>query len=171
MQDASMDQESEDENGDDQFIDVLDVLDGRGEPHTESDTGIKQSEDISEEGAEGDEEMDEEDPLVPSEDEDDAPAALDQLEGFISKLDTASHKRKLPETESVPDRPPHKRRTLKESTVTGPENEFNAHSSCTYDYTVLKPTDIHSEQVELGRPLTTGRFGFEKIHRLLGLIF
>lgn len=129
-------EDEEEEGGEpDEFIDVLDILDGRGEPESEDDKGGMEREkterDLDEEE---DEELieDEEELVAPefsiSEDEEEAePAALANLETFITSLD-AGQKRKAPD--DVPGSENHervrKRRLLKEQTQAGVESEFAA---------------------------------------------
>ncbi|KAK0451758.1 Utp14-domain-containing protein [Armillaria borealis] len=136
----------EDEEGeDDEFIDVLDILDGRGEPDNGTDNEAQLSSSKkptpptparARENAEGrdteeeeEEESDEEDPFTPSDEDEAAPEALENLQNFISTLDTSSKKRK-PSAEDLPvDAPPRKRRILKERTEAGEENEFRTHGA------------------------------------------
>ncbi len=133
-EDESGASDEEEEEGDpDEFIDVLDILDGRGEPQSEDDLGEVQKQpsvrrqeksrrpqeetnagtDIrSGEGESEDEEMDEEevedaseDVISVSESEDDADAsALQNLETFITSLD-AGKKRKVPDDNDATETP------------------------------------------------------------------
>ncbi|KAK0484734.1 Utp14-domain-containing protein [Armillaria novae-zelandiae] len=137
----------EDEEGeDDEFIDVLDILDGRGEPDNGTDNEAQPSlskrptpptpsrtrenaQEINTDEEEEEEESDEEDPFTPSDVDEAAPEALENLQNFISTLDTSSKKRK-PSAEDLPvDAPPRKRRILKERTQAGEESEFRTHGS------------------------------------------
>ncbi|PBK84660.1 Utp14-domain-containing protein [Armillaria gallica] len=138
--------DDDEEGEDDEFIDVLDILDGRGEPDNGTDneaqpssskkptppTPARASEDT--EGRDTDEEeeeeeSDEEDPFTPSDEDEAVPEALENLQNFISTLDTSSKKRK-PSAEELPvDAPPRKRRILKERTEAGEENEFRTHGA------------------------------------------
>ncbi|KAK0220989.1 Utp14-domain-containing protein [Armillaria nabsnona] len=137
----------EDEEGeDDEFIDVLDILDGRGEPDNSTDNEAQPSsskkprlpnpaharenaEERDTDEEEEEEESDEEDPFTPSDEDEAAPEALENLQNFISTLDTSSKKRK-PSAEDLPvDAPPRKRRILKERTEAGEENEFRTHGA------------------------------------------
>src|ERR1700691_6291134 len=147
------DQDDEMEDGDsDEFIDVLAVFDGKGEADDESESGgvIKQDvkgiqmalkadgDSASEvEDEEDDEEGSDEEAIVlsASDGEDDpSPEALASLENFISTLDP-SKKRKAPadddgSTPADADEPrSRKRRTIKERTEAGLENEFGAQAS------------------------------------------
>ncbi|KAK0194413.1 Utp14-domain-containing protein [Armillaria mellea] len=145
--DGSDEDEDEDEGGeDDEFIDVLDILDGRGEPDNGTDNEAQPSSskkslpltparalenvegrDTDEE--EEEEEPDDEDPFTPSDEDEAAPDALENLQNFISTLETSSKKRK-PSAEDLPvDVPPRKRRILKERTEAGEENEFRTHGA------------------------------------------
>lgn len=139
---ASITQDTdEEEEGDDaEFIDILDILDGRGEPdHGSEDEMVKRALDVD--PNEGDsEETDSEDDVseeetgcafAPDDDEDLAPEALDELNNFISGLDPSSQKRKsIPDdAESNVDSRPRKRRMLKEQNETGPESEFRTQPS------------------------------------------
>ncbi|KAI0652546.1 Utp14 protein-domain-containing protein [Trametes meyenii] len=146
------DEDDEEEEGDpSEFIDVLDVLDGRGEPESEdgkrevNETGISfdQATDISGDGHENDD-MDGEGELSQDEgdDEDDVDSvsegeegqddsALQELESFVTGLD-AGQKRKAPdEVDAEPEqnaKRARKRRLLPDRTEAGAENEFAAPS-------------------------------------------
>jgi len=150
--DDDSDEDEEEEGDDDEFIDLLDVLDGKGDIDMGSDdgkAGASRTDSVEQEGSElqQDEESDEEDSgvesdedpaaaedeeiaFVPSED-DEAPEALDQLQQFVSGLDVTSKKRKAPEDSSAPNAEARarRRRLMKERTEAGDENEFRAHSS------------------------------------------
>ncbi|KAK0194416.1 hypothetical protein F5146DRAFT_1221863 [Armillaria mellea] len=136
----------EDEEGEDEeFIDVLNILDGRGEPDNGTDNEAQPSSskksqpstparalenvegrDTDEE--EEEEESDDEDPFTPSDEDEAAPDALENLQNFISTLDTSSKKRK-PSTEDLSvDAPPRKRRILREQTEAG-EGHFLRYNS------------------------------------------
>lgn len=156
-EDADMDVDEEEEGEDDEFIDVLDILDGRGVPDNGSETedhmGTASSnkprpQTDDDDGSSGEEEEDEgqreeeesgpdsddQDAFAPSDEEDSAPEALGGLHAFISTLDTTAQKRKLPaEDPSSRDKieRPRKRRMLKERTEAGAENEFRAQPSGT----------------------------------------
>ncbi|KAJ3767843.1 Utp14-domain-containing protein [Lentinula raphanica] len=143
--------EEEEESGeDDEFIDVLDILDGKGEPLNDEDNdppppptqlrnGPSSDEEMDdrenedrggdeEEAEEEDEDEDDKISISLSEAEDEAAGALDDLQTFVSSLNPSSsisHKRK-PDEE--PDQP-RKRRFIKERTETGPESEFRTQSS------------------------------------------
>ncbi|KAI0347583.1 Utp14-domain-containing protein [Trametopsis cervina] len=142
--------DEDEEDGDpDEFIDVLDVLDGRGE--AESEDGLRVPEPLhevvptgrgepsthEESDADGDEPnvtSDGESSLSGDEMEAD-PSALQHLEEFITTLD-AGTKRKEPGDESSPqihasDSRARKRRLLKEQTQSGVESEFAAHPGTT----------------------------------------
>jgi hypothetical protein len=142
-------EEEEGEEGDpDEFIDLLDVLDGKGEVYTGSDNekrhqirkrnGLDDEADDDEE-QESEEESEEEqedndDALVTSDIEDD-PQALEKFQEFISGLDTTVKKRKADDQESteepVENSRSHKRRFIAEQTEAGVEDEFRAHVSST----------------------------------------
>ncbi|KAI0756427.1 Utp14 protein-domain-containing protein [Daedaleopsis nitida] len=154
MSEATDEEDEEEEEGDpSEFIDVLDVLDGRGEPETGDDmSGIKkdkprtqptreeleevdEDEDMdgssSSEAEEDSEQENETGRISASEDEDgeEGESALQDLETFVSGLD-ASSKRKAPDDgghDSEPQRA-RKRRLLRERTEAGAENEFAATS-------------------------------------------
>lgn len=148
------DSEEEEEEGEpDEFIDVLDILDGRGEPESEdepqkvSQQGSSREEgsdremfDEGQENSSGDEDNEEEEEdndvasvlaLSVSDDETEADdTALQTLESYITKLDSGQ-KRKAPEDESpardhAHDDRSRKRRMLKEQTQVGIESEFAA---------------------------------------------
>lgn len=119
-QDANSDEEEEEEGNDDEFIDILDILDGRGEVDNDEDTENtaqkppktpRQTEPTEEQDGDdqssGDEEesdsepasdVEDDDDIIPSDGEEDlSPEALDELQDFISTLDPAARKRKAPE--------------------------------------------------------------------------
>ncbi|KAI0094168.1 Utp14 protein-domain-containing protein [Irpex rosettiformis] len=147
--DGSEEEEEEEEGDPDEFIDVLDMLDGRGEPQSEDDIKkvdkrghheVRAQVDDEDESASSEEDDDEEEdddadePIepdyTPSDLEDEDPSALANLETFITNLD-AGRKRKAPEdepftTQGQQDRATRKRRLLKEQTQVGVENEFAA---------------------------------------------
>ncbi|KAG7442817.1 Utp14-domain-containing protein [Guyanagaster necrorhizus] len=140
------DVEEDEEGEDDEFIDVLDMLDGRGETDNGTDTEAQLSSSKTampstpsraHENVEGggndeeekEDEEDEEDPFTPSDEDEAAPEALENLQNFVSTLDTSLKKRK-PSAEDLPvDAPPRKRRILKERTEAGEENEFRTHGT------------------------------------------
>lgn len=147
---SSSEEEEEEEGDSDEFIDVLDVLDGRGEPDLGEDEGKAsvrkdsagrteheaEDEEMEEDEDEGDEEgqeygEDEDDENVVEEEgmdlsadeADESPEALDSLGKFISSLDTGT-KRKAEGAEL--EAPRRKRRVIQERTEAGAENEFAA---------------------------------------------
>ena len=141
-------EEEEEEEGDpDEFIDILDVLDGRGEPdlgdekeEMETIEGAERNEDEDEDEAEDEDEDEGEDAaeegsdeegFALSADEEDAPEALEGLGTFISGLDTGK-KRKADEAEASGDPARRKRRIIQERTEAGAENEFAAKVSGMY---------------------------------------
>ncbi|KAK0498773.1 Utp14-domain-containing protein [Armillaria luteobubalina] len=103
------DVDEEEEGEDDEFIDVLDILDGRGEPNNGTDNEAQLSSSKK---------------LTPP-----APSPLENLQNFISTLDTSSKKRKTFAEDLPVDAPPRKRRILKERTEAGEENEFRIHGT------------------------------------------
>jgi U3 small nucleolar RNA-associated protein 14 len=150
------DETEEEEEGDpEEFIDVLDVLDGKGEVNNGSDVESGQRKDphLSRDTEEhdedveitSDEEGDEEEGSEPEEDqeivlsasdaEDVAPEALEVLGNFISNLDPGK-KRKAPADEDANAQADaqrvRKRRMIKERTEGGIENEFSARASGTH---------------------------------------
>lgn len=148
VSDENSEEDEEEEDGEpDDFIDVLDILDGRGEPESGEDTGDVNHQpqgrtaqgDVTAGGSEMDE--DEEDSDVASIEEPDhlvsesedghaiQPAALEHLETFITNLD-AGQKRKAPDDhhDGEDNARARKRRILKELTEAGAENEFAAQS-------------------------------------------
>lgn len=149
------DNEDGEESGeDDEFINVLDILDGRGEPLNDEDNdtplasfqensvsaqgGDEEMEDsANEDDEEDDKELDDEDEaeeddrisISLSEAEDEADGALDDLQTFISSLDptsSGSRKRKADGEEPEHSR---KRRVIKERTEAGVESEFRTQSA------------------------------------------
>ncbi|KAF9447857.1 small-subunit processome [Macrolepiota fuliginosa MF-IS2] len=137
---APEDDEEEEEEGDpDEFIDLLDVLDGKGEIDMDSDnekpatsSKFKESEDEDEEESGDDEEEDDQDAFAPS-DEDEPHEVSEEFQKFISGLDTTAKKRKADDTETTDepakDSRSRKRRLIAERTEAGVENEFRAHAS------------------------------------------
>ncbi|KAJ3500661.1 hypothetical protein NLJ89_g9697 [Agrocybe chaxingu] len=146
--------EDEEEGDDDEFIDLLDVLDGKGDidmgsddekiPSRKSDAHSSRpsveedeaKENIDEDGSEEDSDEEDEDEdedmaFVPS-DHDESPEALDQLQDFVSNLDVTTKKRKALEDGVVGDvseSRARKRRLMKEKTEAGEENEFRVQST------------------------------------------
>ncbi|KAF8633539.1 hypothetical protein AX15_001343 [Amanita polypyramis BW_CC] len=126
QKDEEDEEEDEEIEGDeDEFYNLLDVLDGK----------VKLDRSDEENGAPkpssakaGEEEKSD---FAPSDDEA-APEALDELENFISTLETSDKKRKdHPDAEGSSSQGPQrkKRQTIKERTEAGAENEFRAQSS------------------------------------------
>ncbi|KAF9461892.1 Utp14 protein-domain-containing protein [Collybia nuda] len=151
-------EEEEEEGEDDEFIDLLDVLDGRGEVDNGSDgenvtkpmkpkTTGRPDPDVNvddEQQDDDDDDMVDDEPdsesedggdkfrLSPSDEDEDMPEALGDLEKFISTLDPSAKKRKAGDNEATQDldRSRKQRRvTIKERTEAGTENEFRAQSS------------------------------------------
>ncbi|ESK95123.1 small nucleolar ribonucleoprotein complex subunit utp14 [Moniliophthora roreri MCA 2997] len=154
----SSEDEEEESGEDDEFIDVLDILDGRGEPlddddddepHGKSDQsrsyhaeekdqpdtevlseGEGEEEDEDEEEDEGVDEDDEDISVSLSNAEDEAAGALEELQNFVSSLDTSSSSKKRRADDdqlaegSLAAKQPKKRRMLQEHTEAGDENEF-----------------------------------------------
>lgn len=137
-QDSDEEDEDEDMEEGDEFIDVLDILDGKGEPDNDSDTEVSkqpkppasrdarmdeeddeasdiqddEDEDEDDEDADSDADSDTEiqDAFNPSDDEDAVPEALEGLQSFISKLDPTSQKRKAPDTDAAAPEPTERAR-------------------------------------------------------------
>ncbi|KAJ3882859.1 Utp14-domain-containing protein [Lentinula edodes] len=148
------DADGEESGEDDEFINVLDILDGRGEPLNDEDNdappasfrgnlpsaqgGDEEMEDSADEADEEDEkEVDDQDEaeeddrisISLSEAEDEADGALDDLQTFISSLNptsSGSRKRKADGEEPEHSR---KRRIIKERTEAGVESEFRTQSA------------------------------------------
>ncbi|KAF9528093.1 Utp14 protein-domain-containing protein [Crepidotus variabilis] len=148
--------EEEEEGDDDEFLDILDVLDGKGELFTgsadekasltrgvnsnllEQTTQLEsvdkedEDEDDEEKSQESSEDEDHDMLLAPSDNED-FPDALNQLNDFVSGLDTSTKKRKIRDGESegaqIGAERARKRRLLKEKTEAGEENEFRVQST------------------------------------------
>ena len=149
------DEDEELEGDDDEFINLVDVLDGK----TDADMGddgsttlkhsltkatkstresVAEDEDVDEEseGVEAESSSAEEAKLdfTPSDDEA-APEALDELENFITSLETSDKKRKdLPDSNASTSQEPKrkKRQIIRERTEAGTENEFRAQASSTF---------------------------------------
>lgn len=146
--------DGQDEGDDDEFIDLVDVLDGKVELDTRSDKGRpsanqsgtnsvqnmvneQETERPEEEEDQSDDEVngteDEQMAFAPS-DEEETPGALAQLQSFVSDLDVSAKKRKASETDEGRAVEPaseraRKRRILQEMTEAGDENEFRVQSS------------------------------------------
>ncbi|KAH6911086.1 Utp14-domain-containing protein [Coprinopsis sp. MPI-PUGE-AT-0042] len=133
---------------DDEFIDLLGVLDGKGEIDMPSDdeptTGdspkpttarIDQNSDVEMEGEEEEDEEDDDEVsgdedirITASDDEDDlAKGNLDDLQSFVESLDIKSQKRKADDEGQPVQR--RKRRMIREVTETGAEDEFRVTTS------------------------------------------
>ncbi|KAF5332696.1 hypothetical protein D9611_005277 [Ephemerocybe angulata] len=152
-------EDSEAEGEDDEFIDLLDVLDGKGDidmgsddeaakkaaatseqpsssrpdASEDEDEDMEDDEEISEDDEEDDEDVedDEDDAHIAASDEEDlGEDALDNLQSFVSGLDTTSQtqKRKAADDSEEPARA-RKRRIIREKTETGVEDEFRIDSS------------------------------------------
>lgn len=135
------DEEDEEEIGDgDEFIDLVDALDGKGDAdgddsknvlaqasETRSNDGGVSSEDVSESAEDGDD--DEQIDFAPSDDEE-APEAIERLHDFVSNLEVATKKRKAAndDDEHSASNTTRKRRLLQEKTEAGDENEFRVQS-------------------------------------------
>ncbi|KAJ3715559.1 Utp14-domain-containing protein [Lentinula guzmanii] len=156
-QDVSEAEVEEEESGeDDEFINVLDILDGKGEPLHDEDNdpssaslrvkippdhasdedmnseefGDQEDEEEDEDKEEGEDEAEEEDrtSISLSEAENEAAGALDDLHTFISSLDPSSSSSKKRKTDEEPEQP-RKRRAVKERTEAGVESEFRTQSA------------------------------------------
>jgi len=150
---ADSDEEEGEESGaDDEFFDVLDILDGRAEPPSFSndekeDSNVSKpkttpkatepsspNSDDNGSKSEGDDESGEDDQISISlsDAEEEAVGALDDLQNFISSLDPSSgSKRKAMTSEDDRNAPtqPKKRRIIKERTEAGAESEFRTKSA------------------------------------------
>jgi U3 small nucleolar RNA-associated protein 14 len=138
-QDEAGDEEDEEESGeDDEFINVLDILDGRGEPLSDDEDApptLPQQRPVSP-VEESDEEMDKEEEdeddrisISLSDAENEAVGALDDLQTFISSLDPTSSSTKKRKASGEEPEQPKKRRTIKERTEAGTESEFRTQSA------------------------------------------
>ena len=151
--DSRLEEDSEEMEGDsDEFLDVLDVLDGRGEPdfgdETEgrNDKGKGSQSEAREEDGEGEDDEDEDevegvesdeearDPFAPSDSEEQSDEeALDKLEALVSKLEPGKKRKAEDEVGEVAVSdgivPARKRRMFKERTEAGVESEFGVHAA------------------------------------------
>lgn len=148
---GSFEEEDEEEVGDDdELMNLVDVLDGKGEidsgdnQEKKSPKGDKlfsnglvqdnresqSEEDETDDDDEGEEEEEESMAFAPSENEE-APNALQQLQNFVSNLDSSAKKRKAPDgvDRAELEGRTRKRRLLQETTEAGEENEFHVRSS------------------------------------------
>jgi U3 small nucleolar RNA-associated protein 14 len=122
------------------YINVLDVFDGRADDTTEEalhaesqDSGLNVSPGVNEENdteAEEDAREEQEPDSMLSEDEDVNPSALEGLEKFVSSLETS--KKRKGDSNAANNSLPRKRRFIEESTAVGIEGEFTAVASSTY---------------------------------------
>jgi U3 small nucleolar RNA-associated protein 14 len=112
----------------------------------------EEDEEIVEDESEEDESEEESDDdkfrLSPSDSEDVAPEALDELQNFISKLDPSAKKRKAPAdsegTQALDQSRKQRRVTIKERTEAGAENEFRAQTSGALRYFSLLILDSNA---------------------------
>ena len=126
MEKNSSEKSEDEESGEDEeFIDVLDILDGRANVE-DTEEGSDASKAVQHHNED----------ILPSDDDETLPEALDELHNFISALDTtAPKKRKAPDSDAPPSQidsersRKHRRVALKERTEAGPENEFHPSSS------------------------------------------
>ncbi|KAL0952160.1 hypothetical protein HGRIS_008776 [Hohenbuehelia grisea] len=150
--DQDVDGDEEEEDGDpSEFIDVLDILDGKGDPFDEDEVAGLSSGASTSRPAEADSE--EEDPASENDDADSAEEdaqggasisasdlesdddvngeALDELQDFITQLNplTASTKRKALDESEASAKPVKRRHVIKERTEAGAESEFGAFNS------------------------------------------
>ncbi|KAF8510410.1 Utp14-domain-containing protein [Hysterangium stoloniferum] len=138
---SSQEGEDEEEEGDsDEFLDVLDVLDGRGELDLGDDSEEADGDgDEDEEGEEGEEvtkprrNVGIQDPFAPSDDEPMSDEeALDNLDAFVSKLEYGTKRKAEEATDKAEDEAlnvPRKRRMIQERTEAGAEGEFGVHAA------------------------------------------
>ena len=129
--------EDEDEEGDSgEFIDLLDVLDGKAT--TDDDEKRPKSKFPEDEAENSDEEKNNQNAFAASDDED-LPEASDEFQKFIAGLDTTAKKRKADETdgESAKASRSRKKRLITERTEAGAEDEFRAHTSGLYSLLFL----------------------------------
>ena len=139
--DNSMDSEEIGDTKD--YLNVLDVFDGRADDsteealpanhaHTESQGGLSANTDAKEENdteAEEDAREEEEPDSLLSADEDVNPSALEGLGEFVSSLETS--KKRKGDSSAANDSLPRKRRLMEERTAAGIEGEFTAVASGT----------------------------------------
>lgn len=134
------------------YVNVLDVFDGRADDSTEealpanrahaespgsgSSANIDVNEENDTEAEEDAREEDEPDSML-SADEDVNPSALEGLEKFVSSLETSKKRKGDSNTENNPL--PRKRRLMEERTAVGVEGEFTAVASSTLSH--LYPTN------------------------------
>lgn len=119
--DSEEDEDEEEEGNPDEFVDVLDILDGKAEADNGSDDMDQTPGRHNSSGSE--EESEDEQQPIPSDDEEN-PEALDHLDAFISNLETAAKRKAPDEEESNAPVGVKKRKLLKERTEAGRENEF-----------------------------------------------
>jgi U3 small nucleolar RNA-associated protein 14 len=157
--DGTEEEDEEEVGDDDQFMNLVDILDGKGEIDAGSDQekssqmqsdqlpfncvdkeprlNEDEAEDANEVAFDEDEDYEddggEEMAFSASEDEE-VPSALDQLQTFVSNLDVTAKKRKAPDEADGAavehkEGRTRKRRLLQEKTEAGEENEFHVRSS------------------------------------------
>ncbi|TRM67447.1 Utp14 protein-domain-containing protein [Schizophyllum amplum] len=143
------DDQEEEEGEPGEFFDLLDILDGVGkiesgsddedEPSQEKDIAMEKppakhddddDEEEEEESEVGEDEASDDD-FAASDMDEDYPEGLEDLQNFVSTLDTSTGVKRKPtldDDSALPSRPA-KRRILPERTEAGPENEFRAATS------------------------------------------
>jgi U3 small nucleolar RNA-associated protein 14 len=145
------DEEEQEETGDgDEFIDLVDALDGKGDTDAEvddtkkdptGDTGLHSEDDeMSSEGEfENTEDAGDDGTAFAPSDDEEGPEAFAQLHNFVSNLELTVKKRKIVDegdTQDTNDRT-RKRRLLQETTEAGDENEFRVQSIGTLPLSIL----------------------------------
>jgi U3 small nucleolar RNA-associated protein 14 len=143
--DSQAEEEEEEEEGDpNEFVDVLDIVDGRAELGDGSDNespglshreSTRKDQDVESDNIDEDDDDSAEQPLdqgISSDDEVENPTALEDLDAFISNLEVTA-KRKIADEEEPLEPPDNsrikKRKVLKERTEAGVESEFAAGKS------------------------------------------
>lgn len=113
------DEDEEEEGNPDEFVDVLDILDGKAEADNSSDDMDQTSGQRKDSGSEEESEQE-----ILTSDNEENPGALDHLDAFISNLETAAKRKAPDEEDSNAPIGVKKRKLLKECTEAGRENEF-----------------------------------------------
>jgi U3 small nucleolar RNA-associated protein 14 len=163
-------EDEEEEGNPDEYVDVLDILDGKAQPDDGSDSPTVRTkqykntqQEVESDGEEGTDDdsgeqlLDQE--LSPDEEED--PTALENLDAFVSNLEVTSKRKTLEDEYSEPQSNPRgkKRKLMKEHTEAGLESVFAAGKSFGMPTSLFHCIDdvcvyviCRSDQIKLGRP-------------------
>ncbi|KAL5535897.1 hypothetical protein ACEPAF_3991 [Sanghuangporus sanghuang] len=146
------DEESEEDEENGEFLDLLDVLDGRADAYLGDEEDVQESKnelspskgeaseliskatDSEGEEGEGEDDSDEEERIYASQEDEDDATALDMLDQFVSGLETTGKRKASDEDEKMEEsgalaQARKRKRSLRDRTESGMENEFSASAS------------------------------------------